>query len=236
MLRNFPVQLLSKKKIAESTVELTFLVRDPHFSFKAGQYITVEVPGLSSESVPNRYHDFSIVSSPKNPQEIAIAFRISDSIYKATILSIVPGDMVNISGPKGSVVLPRDTSTPIVLVGGGIGIAPLLSMIRDAFEKSSSQELTLLYFNKSKDSIPYQGELLAHEKRNPLLHVHFLIGAPSDAQLTPYIDSLPNAFWYVMGAPKFVSLVRQILLSHGTLDSKIRTDEFPGYNSTANII
>lgn len=229
MLHNSPVTLLKKKLIAENTVELTFLVSDPSFSFKPGQYISIEIPSLLGESVPDRCHDFSIASSPSSVKEFSIAFRVSQSIFKTALLSLPLGGVVNIDGPKGVLVLPDDIGGPVVFVAGGVGVTPLLSMIRFVTETSSAQQITLLYCNSRRETTVYHEELLALENQNVNFTLHEAFGVPDAELFEPYIKDAPNALWYIVAAPSMVKAVQQILAKSGILDTQIRIEEFSGY-------
>lgn len=230
MLHNSPVALLKKELIAENTMELTFLASDPSFSFKAGEYVSIEIPSLSGASVPDRCHDFSIASSPSNPKEISIAFRVSQSIFKTALLALPLGGMVNIDGPKGVFTLPNDTVVPIMFVAGGIGITPLLSMIRFATEISSSQRIILLYCNSRKETVAYHEELISLEKQNTKFTLQEAFGVPDDKLFEPYLKTMTNALWYIVGAPAMVKTVQQILSKSGIIDTQIRIEEFSGYD------
>ncbi len=265
MLHNFPVTLSKKELIAENTVELTFLVDDPSFSFEAGQYVSIEIPALADRAVPDRYHDFSIASSPpvfaRNEaiQEISIAFRISQSIFKTALLALPIGGVVNIDGPKGVLTLPapphpslrgtkqpsapasiqhstfdilHPTPAPLIFVAGGIGITPLLSMIRYATETSSPQQITLLYCNTSEETTAYAEELHALAQKNPHFTLVLLLGVPVEKLFAPYVQNAkktPNTFWYIVGAPAMVRKVEQILGESGIMNTQIRIEEFSGY-------
>lgn len=232
MLHNSPIILSEKKNIAENTVELTFLVSDPNFAFKAGQYVSIEIPSLAVERVPDRCHDFSIASSPSNPKEISIAIRVSQSVFKTALLSLPVGAVVNIDGPKGVLTLPEVVAEPIIFVAGGIGITPLLSMIRFATETSSTQQITLLYCNSKNETTAYHEELLALEQKNPNFKMHTLLGTPDEKPFVPFIEKIPSANWYIVGAPGMVTAVKQILVVHGIIDTQIRIEEFTGYLSS----
>ncbi|MBI5077795.1 MAG: FAD-dependent oxidoreductase [Candidatus Yonathbacteria bacterium] len=229
MIRHFPARLSEKKIIAENTAELTFAVSDPDFSFKAGQYVSVEIPSLSEAAAPDRYHDFSIASSPLNPKEISIAFRISKSIFKTALLALPIGGTVNIDGPKGVLVLPDTNVSPLIFVAGGIGITPLISMIRMATETSLSQQITLLYCNTSKEMTAYAEELSILEKQNPHFVLRSLIGAPDEKLFAPYMQKTSKSFWYIVGAPAMTAVVKQILKNFDIMDPQVRIEEFSGY-------
>ncbi|MFA5997410.1 MAG: FAD-dependent oxidoreductase [Candidatus Paceibacterota bacterium] len=234
MLHNFPITISEKKTIAENTVEMTFVVSDPLFSFKAGQYVSIEIPALSQASVPERCHDFSIVSSPQLPRSISIVFRISESLFKKAILSLPVGGVVNMSGPKGVLSLPETTDTPLIFVAGGIGISPLLSMIRHTTETMSSQKIILLYCNSREETSAYLEELALMAKQNPNFSFHNFLGIPNKENFYPYLAETQNSLWYVVGAPAMVELVERILLESGILDKQIRIEEFSGYNNGRN--
>ncbi len=242
---HFTATLSKKKFIAENTAELTFLVSNPNFSFTAGQYVSIEIPSLSGATVLDRYHDFSIASSPQNSKEISIAFRVSKSIFKTALLALPVGGVVNIDGPKGALTLPEperpdikgaqgpafvSQNIPIIFVAGGIGITPLLSMIRYATETKSPQQITLLYCNSRKETTAYTEELYALEQKNPQFKLVLLLGTFDEHFFETYVQNTPNALWYIIGAPAIVKKVRQFLAKFGIMDTQIRIEEFSGYN------
>lgn len=231
ILQDYPVALSYKKQIAENTIELTFSFSDESFLFEAGQYISVCIPSLKSERVPDRCHDFSIVSSPLKEKEISIAFRVSDSIFKSALLSLSTGDVVTVSGPKGVLTLPQSFSgsPDVVFVAGGIGITPLLSMLRYATETLSLQKITLLYFNTSSNKTAYHKELLELQKINKYFIFFEIIGVPNEEHFVSRIKDQRNSLWYIVGAPSMVVLTRQILIGTGILSTQIKFEEFSGY-------
>ncbi|MCK9344633.1 MAG: FAD-dependent oxidoreductase [Candidatus Pacebacteria bacterium] len=231
MIRHFTGTLIQKKEIAENTTEMTFRVDDPGFAFKAGQYVSVEGPSLEGASVTDRYHDFSIASSPSNPNEISISFRSSQSIFKTAILALPVGGVVNIDGPKGVLTLPESPHTPLIFVAGGIGITPLLSMVRFATEAGSPQKITLLYCNAKAETTAYRQELRALASQNPHFTFEEFLGIPTKEIFIPTMERQPNAMWYIVGAPLMVEKVEQFLFDSGIMDTQVRTEEFSGYMS-----
>lgn len=230
VFNNLTAVLSNKRTIAENTIEMTFLVSDTSFSFKAGQYVSICIPSLSGIPIPDSCHDFSLVSSPSNPQEISIAFRVSESIFKTALLELSIGDAVNIDGPKGVLTLPEEANTPLIFVAGGIGITPLLSMVRFATETFSPQQISLLYCNSKKETTAYHDELVALEKQNQNFIMYESIGIPNEEIFAPHIKKAPNSLWCIVGAPKMVRAIRNILSGSGIIDRQILTEEFTGYD------
>jgi len=231
MLHNFPITLISKKEIAENTVEVTFDVAAPDFTFTPGQYVSVEIAALAELPVPLRCHDFSIASSPANPSQISLAFRVSGSAFKTALLEMPIGATVTISGPKGVFNLPTIPDTPLVFVAGGIGITPFLSMIRFAAESASPQVIKLLYLNTKESTTAYRDELRALAKQNPNFTLEEFFGVPTRETFATPASVFKDTPWYIVGAPAMVERVQDILRGFAILDEQVRTEEFSGYGT-----
>lgn len=210
--------VLEKKLVAANTMEVYFGVPDS-FSFEAGQYISVTLPALEGLAPREQFRDFSISSPPGLKGRVRVTFRVSDSIFKKTLLE-TPGPKVVLEGPAGIFTLPTDTKQPVIAIAGGIGITPFISMAsenRDAFE--------LTYFNNSPESAPYLPEL--RQLLGQKLHEYYAL--PDANHLQTLHSANPNALWYVAGPPPMVENIRQLLKTLMIDDTMIRTEEFSGY-------
>src|SRR4029077_21208280 len=119
--------LLSRTEVAEDTMAFRF-EKPSGFLFKAGQYIDLHLLGLQPGRSNGLTHTFSIASSPF-AEEIVVTTRMRDTAFKRA-LSVLPiGTEVRIEGPMGSFTLHNNTARPAVLLAGGIGIAPFLSIL-----------------------------------------------------------------------------------------------------------
>ncbi|HWI13227.1 MAG TPA: FAD-dependent oxidoreductase, partial [Burkholderiales bacterium] len=122
------VKLVRREPVAQSTMAFHF-ERPAGFAFKAGQAIDVVLPQVLDAAGKKERHAFSIVSAPFE-DGIAIATRMRDSAYKRALAVLAPGAAVEMHGPFGSLTLHSDPGRPAVLVAGGIGITPFISMLR----------------------------------------------------------------------------------------------------------
>ena len=68
------------------------------------------------------------------------------------------GNTLKVSGPYGNFVLPDDRNIPIVLIAGGSGITPIISILK-SYLRTSKQTVTLLYGCQSKEDIIFEKEL-----------------------------------------------------------------------------
>jgi ferredoxin-NADP reductase len=130
-----------------------------------GQHVDVR---LTAEDGYQAERSYSIASAPHaSTIELAVE-RLDDgevSMYLTDVL--VPGDQLELRGPIGGYFtwMPRDGG-PVLLIAGGSGVAPLMSMIRERFAQQSDVPMRLLYSSRSWDEIIYRDELNALAARN----------------------------------------------------------------------
>lgn len=221
--------LVKKRTIAQNTVEVIFDIPDRAFSFIAGQYVTITIPWHDDRPITDQFHNFSITSSPTHSERIVIAFRLSPSAFKTTLLDLPFGTPVTIEGPKGVFVLPPSSDSPLMFIAGGIGITPFMSMIRFLTETKTPQRITLCYFNTALESAAYKKELDALAQENPLITIRYSFGPFDGTLLAEYAEKAGGAEWYAAGPTGMVATVRRALSEYGILDTRIHTEEFSGY-------
>ena len=136
-------------RIGERTVEL--ILRGPvstALRFRAGQFIWLSI-------APNRppFHDhpFSIASAPA---ELPLLRLVVGEVGDCTrnFVELAPGTRVAIDGPHGRFVLPPGDG-PVVLVAGGVGIAPILGILADAALRKDRRPYRLLYGVRNQHAV-----------------------------------------------------------------------------------
>jgi ferredoxin-NADP reductase len=183
---------------------------------------------------------FSIVSSP-NSDHLQFAMRIAGPFTQA-LAQLEPGDPVFVRGPFGNFVIDEDYDHSLVLLAGGIGITPIMSMVRYATEARLNKPLTLLYSCPSQDNIPFYDELISLSKQNERFKVAFFVtngdtdtlkGAPvfknrlTDERLTRITKGRFNHHTYFVCGPKgFMDSICSILAEHETESDRVITEEF----------
>ncbi|MFO1425831.1 MAG: hypothetical protein U1F11_02435 [Steroidobacteraceae bacterium] len=127
-----------------------------------------------------REHPFSIASSPEQPQRIEFAIKeLGD--FTATIKDIRPGEIAWVDAPYGDFGIDRCAGAQAaVFVAGGIGIAPILSMLRALAERGDRRPLWLFYGNRVLERVAFREELDRLAQRLDLKVVHVLLEPPAD--------------------------------------------------------
>ncbi len=103
---------------------------------------------------------YSVASSPIDKGEIELTIdRLSDGEVSPYFHDVVEeGDQVELRGPFASYFVWRGES-PSLLIGGGSGVVPLISMLRHRRRTDSGAEMKLIYSVRSPDDVIYGGEL-----------------------------------------------------------------------------
>ncbi|PBS14001.1 NADH oxidase [Lysobacteraceae bacterium NML93-0792] len=107
-------------------------------AFLPGQYVNIGVPG----SAQHRSYSFSSVSG-----ESTLSFlikRVPDGLMSGWLDRATPGTEVELTGPLGSFYL-RAVQRPILMLAGGTGLAPFLSMLETLARAGSTQPVQLIY-------------------------------------------------------------------------------------------
>lgn len=226
----FTTTLLGRRQVAEATLELA-LERPEKFAFHAGQYLQLRLPKLLYRDRRGASRVLSIASSPTDKERIIVAYRDTGSGFKQTLSESRIGSEVMIEGPHGFHLLPRQPARRVVLVAGGIGITPFMSMLRLNAERDEEArpQITLLYVNRTQRSAAYLEELRHIEKKDARLTVRTKFGIMDEEFLFKSVKNKDQCLWYIAGPPSMVGSVQSALEVLGVDSGRIYCEEFPGY-------
>ncbi|KKQ96545.1 MAG: hypothetical protein A3C27_01820 [Candidatus Levybacteria bacterium RIFCSPHIGHO2_02_FULL_39_36] len=135
-------------------------------NFKPGQYTRIIIP----DHPKTREHFFSFASSPENKSYLEFCIRIYGNWTKA-LSQLKKGKIIKISSPMGSFIWKNGIRNAVFIVGG-IGISPFMSMLRYIVKKNSIEKITLLYGNRTQQTISYKKELEEISKKITLKIIH----------------------------------------------------------------
>lgn len=125
-------------------------------------------------------HPFSFASSPSDRRGIEFAVKeLGD--FTATIGQIQPGEIAYVDGPYGRLSVDRHSdASGLVFVAGGVGIAPVISILRDLADRGERRPLWLFYGNRSIDRAVFVEELKSLRGRLDL-HIVHVLGEPPES-------------------------------------------------------
>ncbi len=151
-------------------------VGHPGFAFQPGQFAWVTVgrtPFAMSE------HPFSIASSPSRDGRVAFTIKeLGD--FTRTVGRIPEGERVYLDGPYGAFTIDRHPAPGYVFIAGGIGIAPIMSMLRALADRADQRPLLLVYAYRLWERLTFREEIEALRSRLALRVVHVLAEPPVD--------------------------------------------------------
>ena len=232
--------LLGSEEIAKAARAFHF-EKPEGFDFTPGQSIDLVLPEGFPGETGDRRRTFSIVSAP-HEDRLTIGTRMRKSAYKQPLAEAAPGETVRIVGPKGTMALHDEPDRAIVMIAGGIGITPFISIIRNEAEQESPRPMALLYSNHRPADAAYMDELRALEKRLDNFHMVATMTAPEadddwdgetrriDPEMVEGAASgLPRPHYYIAGTPDMSEAMRQMLDDMGIADDDIHSEDFTGY-------
>ena len=224
----YETEIIRVSEIAEGTVEMV-LRRPEKFSFEAGQYAQVAVAHLAYGDPKGASRVFSMASPPTDKRSVSFAFRNTGSGMKRTIAEAGKGMKMILEGPYGFYTFPKSVDRPLVLVAGGIGITPYMSMIRFAREMRSPLRIALVYANANRRRAAYLSELKETARERKEFSLHEVYGKLNRRVLADIAAEHENAKWHIAGPPGMVEYARSELIGAAVDEESIYAESFTGY-------
>lgn len=238
-MADFLTKLIRKEEVAEGTMAF-YLEKPEGLSYIAGQHPTFRIVHPMETDEEGDSRTFSFITIPSDP-DIGFATRMRDTAFKRTLKNAEPGLEIEIKNPRGSLVLPADTKRPLVFLAGGIGITPLISMIREASYRKSDQKITLFYANRTIAQAAFFQELQQLAKENP--NVTFIpvmtqedpnkwtgeTGHITKDTVKKYIPDTTNTLFYLAGPTGMVNAMTQMLTEAGIDSLFIKSEDYGEY-------
>jgi predicted ferric reductase len=230
-----PFEVVSARRIAERTWELAVRPRrGGRFDFEAGQFVW-----LSLARNPFTLHEnpFSISSAPSANRVEFVIKEVGD--FTRSMGDVREGQRAWLDGPYGNLTFPGPKAPGVGLIAGGVGVAPLLSILREMRARGDTRPVALLYGNRVEAQIVYRDELDRLEAEEAMTIVHVLAEPPPGwADATGQVDpeTIATAFgshegserWtYLMcGPPGMLNAAEAALMARGVPAGRIHSERF----------
>ncbi|MGH7204289.1 MAG: FAD-dependent oxidoreductase [Candidatus Levyibacteriota bacterium] len=202
------------------------------FSFKPGQYVFIKDPAFSD---PDETHPFSIASSPLHKDSLEFCIKIYGD-WTQSLSEKEVGSELLVSEPQGTFVWENNLPYAVFLLGG-IGISPIMSMLRTVVWENQTSEITILYGNRTPETIAYEKELRElSERLLKLKVVHVFSDISNDHPWDGYrgfltkdilekeVDFDRKPLFYFIGPPIFIDKMSILLQELHVNDTHIKTE------------
>jgi NAD(P)H-flavin reductase/ferredoxin len=231
-------QVEAFETVVDSVTQLTPTIRGvvlrlldpPQMRFTAGQFVNVEVPGTGT------FRAFSMANPPSANSEIELIVRIfPGGRFSEYVKHAGKGQVVRVAGPVGSLRV-RLSYRRILMIAGGSGLAPLLSMLTDLAQKNDRRPVTVFFGARTRDELYYLDRLKS------LCHLC------SQAEFVPVVEHADEAWEgetgrvtdaiarrvrnlrgydaYLCGPPPMVEAARALVIQLGVREANVYFDAF----------
>lgn len=211
----------------------------PGLSFKVDQFMQVTLSVEGKEQ--SKY--LSLSNSPTEKEHLEFTKKLTDSAFSKALENLKVGDALKVKMPMGSFVL--DEAVPKhAFLAGGIGITPIRSIWKDAWDRGLPVDLALFYGNRTPQDVIFKDDLdaMAASGRNfkvvysldsleacPLDwkgHCGFINAELIRQELPDFLERI----FYVCGPPVMVKSLSGILVDALKIPEKqIKRENFAGY-------
>lgn len=208
------------------------IARPDGFDFEAGQFIAVRVR-LDGKDFSRCY---SVSSAPDVKGYLEISVKRQGLVSNALHTMARPGALLSVRSPSGAFKYPSGDDRPIVLFAGGVGITPLLSMLRHAVHTEPARPVTLIYSARSEDAFAFREEVDGLARRHPQIRVHLASSAAlqpgvypgriDEALVSATVPEIAHSICFICGPKPMIEQVKALLVRLAVPPAEIRHEAF----------
>jgi ferredoxin-NADP reductase len=211
----------------ENATAKTFRLRLPEpFTYQAGQHCVMRLTASDGYTAVRSY---SIASAPDGSAEIELTIErlVGGEVSEFLHDVVIEGDVLEIRGPIGGWFVWQGDH-PAVLIGGGSGVVPFMSMLRLARRDGSADLLRLIVSVRKPDDLWYPNEIAG-----PQTTVIYTSQSPPDSirptgrmksgDIPPVADS---GLVYICGSERFAEAAADLVLETGVASDRLRIEKF----------
>ncbi len=217
------------------------MVRPEGFEFRPGQFVTVRVK-VDGKPVSRCY---SISSAPETTGYLEISVKRQGLVSGLLHATIRPGSSLEVRSPAGVFVYPEGDARPVVFIAGGIGITPVMSMLRHSLQADPTRPVTLLYSVHGQRDVVFRDELRWITQRHPHASVvitttrgphstEYLSGRIDRRLLTEHVPDLTDRVFLICGPGAMIDAMKATLAELGVPSDQVRFEAFESAIAAAN--
>lgn len=219
----------------------TFRLVDPEcnglpFDFLPGQFLTVTV---TPDARPIK-RSYTIASAPTRPYlEVTVRYEAQGVVSGYLHEQVHEGDLVQVTGPSGKFTFAGEDRDSIVLIAGGVGVTPMMSVIRFLTDRSWPGDIFLVYSSKTDADVIFRDELEYLTGRHPNLHLCLIAdqattgwrhatGRINADLLVKHVPGIPGRHIHLCGPKPMMEAVKAMLTELHVPQNQVETEVFIG--------
>ncbi len=228
------VRAVRRESETVSTLVLDGRSRHAFAWFRPGQFAWLRLERYSVEE-----HPFTIASSAQQAGRVEFTIRHTGD-FADQLRRLPRGSTVWVDGPYGSFTTDAVPSAGYVLIAGGVGITPMMSMLRTAADRGDPRPYRLVVHARDQADLLFRAELaelrtrldlvVTEVLRKPALDWDGATGPIDTALLAAVLTDLASPGlrldYFICGRPTLVTDVLETLTSLGVPDDRVHTEQF----------
>jgi ferredoxin-NADP reductase len=202
--------------------------------YKPGQFVQLH---LTPDAEVKMSRSYSIASSPSTRNYIDLTIKIQGT-FPQYLKDLKPGHVFGLRGPLGHFYFDPVTQPHIVLLGAGVGITPLMGMLRYATHHQLKNKVTFIDVNKTEEDTIYRHELLTHHAKNNAnaeIVLSYTRLAPEHPwkgergrlgwdMITKYVPDPNNVHYFICGPDQMNKDLKALLLEKGVPKERVKLE------------
>lgn len=235
-VKMFKSRVISTRDLTYDIKEIRLALEEPvEITFHAGQYAQILAPGPDGDV----FRAYSISSPTYITEQVEFNIRLVPGGIASTYMhSVKEGDLVTLTGPFGEWRLSEDPQSELVCVGGGVGMAPMKSIIYSLYKRWPDRTCWFFFGCRGTDDIFYLEDFQKLAAEHPNFHVCYGLSDLKPGQVwdgekgfihlavDKFLQPHPKRQAFLCGPPPMIEAVTAILKEKGLSDSDIFYDKF----------
>lgn len=229
--------LVARQQDTSDTVSFTFRCDGAPLRHLPGQAIALDLPMPSGTAT----RTFTIASAPLGGDEISVTVKAGEGSYATAWMhsELQVGQQIRARGPFGRFSLARQFGRPLLLIGGGSGFTPMMSMLRWLHARGETLPVTVVQVARRVEDLLYGPELSQIAAEMPNLTLIDVVtapaagevwrgyrGRPDRAMLRAMAPDASTRETYCCGPEAFMAQIRRCLQAEGLPPAQFHTESF----------
>ena len=230
-----PVRIRSIRQETPTVKSYILDLEDQEFSFRPGQWVDCYVDAEGQRGVAG----YTLTSSPTTEGTIELTVKWSEEREVTRFMheEAETGDVIYVDGGQGDFYYLREMGDSVTLIAGGIGITPLMSMLRYVDEGTSDVRAKLFYSVKAPSEIIFRGQLEEIAERNELINCVFTVTQAGEEPWEGHAGRIDGGLlreegvdlggiFFICGPKPMGQDMKELLQGFGVAEERIRYEQW----------